>query len=47
MLDSYIYAEPSVTERLCREGETPTGRGGVAELEDKIMKLEEKIEGTK
>ena len=47
MLDSYIYAEPSVTERLSQGGETPTGRGGVAELEDKITKLEEAIEGTK
>lgn len=47
MLESYIYAEPCVTERLSQGGETPTGRDGVAELEDKITKLEETIEGAK
>jgi hypothetical protein len=47
MLENYIYAEPSVTERLSQGGETPIGRDGVAELEGKVKKLEETIEGTK
>jgi hypothetical protein len=47
MLGNYIYAEPSVAERLSQGGETLIGRDGVAELEDKVKKLEETIEGAK
>jgi hypothetical protein len=47
MLACYIYSDASVSERLSQGGKPPSEQDYVAELEEKLEKLEKTIEGGK